>query len=79
MAAAHAIDLTQQQTFQALNIGIASNIALYQTHIGDVSMWKGCAYANASRNAVFATQLAKSGLTGPSPVFEGDGLEQSWI
>lgn len=73
MAAARAINLTQQQTFQALNIGIASNIALYQTRIGDVSMWKGCAYANASRNAVFATQLAKSGLTGPSPVFEGDG------
>lgn len=73
MAAARAINLTQQQTFQALNLGIASNIALYQTRIGDVSMWKGCAYANASRNAVFATQLAKSGLTGPSPVFEGDG------
>jgi 2-methylcitrate dehydratase len=46
---------------------------LYQTRIGDVSMWKGCAYANASRNAVFATLLARQGLTGPSPVFEGAG------
>jgi 2-methylcitrate dehydratase len=36
-------------------------------------MWKGCAYANASRNAVFATLLAKRGLTGPSPIFEGHG------
>ncbi len=73
MAAARAMKLSYQQTFQALNLGIASNIALYQTRIGDVSMWKGCAYANASRNAVFAVQLAQAGLTGPSPIFEGDG------
>ena len=36
-------------------------------------MWKGCAYANASRNAVFAAMLAARGMTGPSPVFEGVG------
>jgi 2-methylcitrate dehydratase len=36
-------------------------------------MWKGCAYANASRNAVFAAMLAQRGLTGPSPIFEGEG------
>ena len=36
-------------------------------------MWKGCAYANASRNAVFAAMLAARGMTGPSPVFEGEG------
>ena len=34
---------------------------------------KGCAFANASRNAVFAVQLAAKGLTGPSPIFEGPG------
>jgi 2-methylcitrate dehydratase len=38
-----------------------------------VSMWKGCAYANASRNAVFAAMLASRGMTGPSPIFEGVG------
>jgi 2-methylcitrate dehydratase len=58
---------------QALNLGIAPNIALYQTRIGNVSMWKGCAYANASRNAVFAAMLAARGMSGPSPVFEGLG------
>jgi 2-methylcitrate dehydratase len=57
----------------AFNLGIAPNVALYQTRIGNVSMWKGCAYANASRNAVFAAMLAARGMTGPSPVFEGVG------
>ena len=73
LAAARAMKLSKEQTFQALNLGIASNVALYQTRIGDVSMWKGCAYANASRNAVVSVQLARAGLTGPSPIFEGDG------
>jgi 2-methylcitrate dehydratase len=72
-AAAKAMGLPAEQTYQALNLSIAANNALYQTRIGDVSLWKGCAFANASRNAVFAVQLAAKGLTGPSPVFEGPG------
>jgi 2-methylcitrate dehydratase len=35
-------------------------------------MWKGCAFSNAARNAVFATLLAAEGMTGPAPIFEGD-------
>ena len=73
LAAARAMGLTPEQTLQALNLNVASNIALYQTRIGDVSMWKGCAYANATRNAMFAVQLAQRGITGPSPVYEGAG------
>jgi 2-methylcitrate dehydratase len=72
-AAARLLGLPQQKIAQAFNLGIAPNIALYQTRIGNVSMWKGCAYANASRNAVFAAMLAGRGMTGPSPVFEGVG------
>ena len=73
LAAARAMGLTQEQTLQALNLNVASNLALYQTRIGDVSIWKGCAYANATRNAMFAVQLAQRGITGPSPVYEGAG------
>lgn len=73
LAAAKALQLTPEQTLQALNLNVASNLALYQTRIGDVSMWKGCAYANATRNAMFAAQLAQRGITGPSPVYEGAG------
>jgi 2-methylcitrate dehydratase len=72
-AVAKALGLTPEHTAQAFNLSIAANNALYQTRIGDVSLWKGCAFANASRNAVFAAQLAAQGLTGPSPIFEGPG------
>jgi 2-methylcitrate dehydratase len=72
LGAARSLGLPQEQTLQALNLGITPNIALGQTRAGVLSHWKGCAYANASRNAVFATLLAHRGLTGPSPVFEGE-------
>jgi 2-methylcitrate dehydratase len=72
-AAARLFALDAERMRHAFNLGIAPNIALYQTRIGNVSMWKGCAYANASRNAVFAAMLAERGMTGPSPVFEGVG------
>jgi len=36
-----------------------------------LSEWKGIAVAEAGRNAVFAARLARAGLTGPAPIFEG--------
>ena len=71
VSAARLLGLSKQQIIEAINIMVAGNIALYQTRLGNVSMWKGCAYANAGRNAVFAAQLAARGMTGPSPIFEG--------
>jgi 2-methylcitrate dehydratase len=71
LGTARVLGLTQAQMLEALNLTVAANVALYQTRIGNVSMWKGCAYANAARNAIFATQLAAQGMTGPSPIFEG--------
>jgi len=72
-ASARLFGLSAARIAQALNLHVAPNVALYQTRIGNVSMWKGCAYANASRNAVFTTMLAARGMTGPSPVYEGVG------
>ncbi len=72
-AAARLFGLPEKKIAEAFNLGIAPNVALYQTRIGHVSMWKGCAYANASRNAVFAAMLASRGMTGPAPIFEGVG------
>ncbi|HUP95252.1 MAG TPA: MmgE/PrpD family protein [Burkholderiales bacterium] len=72
-AAARLLGLAPPEIAQAFNLAIAPNVALYQTRIGHVSMWKGCAYANASRNAVFAAMLAARGMTGPAPIFEGVG------
>src|SRR5205085_11384553 len=55
-------------------VGIAGvcNVALRQTRAGELSMWKGCAFANAARNGVFAALLAAEGMTGPAPIFEGE-------
>ena len=72
LGAARALGVNQEQTHQALNLGLAPNIALGQTRGGVLSHWKGCAYANASRNALFAVLLAQRGLTGPTPIFEGE-------
>jgi 2-methylcitrate dehydratase len=56
---------------EAINLAVTPNISLRQTRVGKVSMWKGGAMANAARNAIFAAVLAKEGMTGPSPIFEG--------
>ncbi len=71
MGASKVLGLSQEQMVHAINLAIAPNISLRQTRVGELSMWKGCAMANAARNAVFATLLAKEGMTGPSPIFEG--------
>ena len=71
MGAAKVLGLSQEQMIEALNLVIAPNLSLQQTRAGELSMWKGCASANAARNAVFAALLAKEGMTGPSPIFEG--------
>jgi len=42
-----------------------------QTRAQTNSDWKGLADAEAARNAVFAAMLARHGLTGPAPIFEG--------
>ena len=65
------LGLSQKQMVEAINLAVAPNIALGQTRKGEVSMWKGCALANAGRNAVFAALLAKEGMTGPSPILQG--------
>lgn len=65
--------LTREQMGDAVALALAPNMALTQTRRGNLSAWKGCAGANASRNAVFAALLAKEGFTGPTAVFDGEG------
>lgn len=69
--AALLMDLNQEELENALNIAGVCNIATRQTRVGDMSMWKACAFANAARQGLFAARLGKEGLTGPSPIFEG--------
>ena len=73
VGAAKILGLSPGQMVQAINLAVTPNISLYQTRRGEITMWKACAAANAARNAVFAAQLAKEGMTGPGPIFEGRG------
>jgi 2-methylcitrate dehydratase len=72
LAACKLMRLDATRTTHALGLAGVANIALRQTRSGELSMWKGCAFANAARNGVFAALLAAEGLTGPAPIFEGD-------
>jgi 2-methylcitrate dehydratase len=67
------LELTHAQMSNAISLALAPNMALVQSRRGHLSSWKGCAGANASRNAVFAAMLAKDGFTGPTALFDGDG------
>jgi len=71
-AAARLFGLNAEEITQALNLAGTPNVTLRQTRAGELSEWKGCAFANASRNGVFAAVLAREGLTGPAPIFEGE-------
>jgi 2-methylcitrate dehydratase len=72
LAAAKLLGLGYRQTAHALGIAGTTAAALRITRAGELSMWKGCAFAFAARNGVFAALLASEGLTGPAPLFEGE-------
>ena len=72
LASAKVMKLSKAQTVQSINLAGAANVALRQTRVGDLSMWKACAFSNATRNGLFAAMLAQQGMTGPSPIFEGE-------
>ena len=56
---------------QALSLAIVPNLPLGVTRVGELSMWKGCAAACATRAGIFAAQLAQEGMTGPAAPFDG--------
>ena len=71
VAAAKLFGHTREQMANAISLSVTSHISLEQIRRGQISHWKGCALANASRNAVFCAMLAGKGMTGPEEVFEG--------
>lgn len=71
LAAAKLMSLGVKNTVHALGLAATPNVALRQTRVGEISMWKACAFSNMARNALFAAELARLGMTGPAPIFEG--------
>src|ERR1700722_2345842 len=72
VAAGKLMKLDVERLIHAIGLAGVCNVALRQTRSGELSEWKGCAFANAARNGVFAALLAREGLSGPAPLFEGD-------
>jgi 2-methylcitrate dehydratase len=71
LAAGKLMKLPPDKLAQAVNLAINDHIPMGQTRTQTLSDWKGLAAAEAGRNAVFAAMLARGGITGPAPIFEG--------
>jgi 2-methylcitrate dehydratase len=69
--------LDSKRTRHAVNIAGVAGAAMRQARVGELSHWKGVAFANAARHGVFSALLARAGMTGPGPIFEGQmGFER---
>jgi len=71
LAAGKLMKLPPAKLAEAVNLALNDHISMGQTRVQGLSDWKGLADAEAGRNAIFATVLARAGITGPTPVFEG--------
>ncbi|WP_408902450.1 MmgE/PrpD family protein [Methylobacterium radiotolerans] len=71
LASGRLMRLSPEALTQAVNLAINGHIAMNQTRVQTLSDWKGVADAEATRAGVFAARLARAGLTGPAPIFEG--------
>ena len=69
---AQLISLDESKFVNAISLSVNNSISMRQTRVGALSMWKACTVGDAGRNSVFGALLAKGGLTGPSPIFEGE-------
>jgi len=77
LASAKLMKLDPRNTRHAVNIAGVAGAAMRQARVGELSHWKGVAFANAARHGVFSALLARAGMTGPGPIFEGQmGFEK---
>src|SRR5216110_2871868 len=77
LASGHLMKLDPEKTRQAVNIAGVAGAAMRQARVGELSHWKGVAFATAARHGVFSALLARAGMTGPGQIFEGQmGFEK---
>src|SRR2546423_11026777 len=77
LAAATLMKLDVDLARHAINIAGVNCAAFRQARVGELSHWKGVAFANAARHGVYSALLARGGMTGPAPIFEGQmGFEK---
>lgn len=72
LGVAKLLGLDRERMTHAVNIALNGHVALRQARAGELSEWKGMAFGNVDRNAVVAAELAREGIEGPAPIFEGE-------
>ncbi len=72
LGVAKLLELDREEMTHAVNIALNAHVALRQARAGELSEWKGMAFGNVDRNAVVAAELAREGIEGPAPIFEGE-------
>ena len=73
VGASKVLGLSLEETAHAIALAAVPNLGTDISRRGHLTMWKGCAAANAARNGVFAAIMASEGMAGPPTPFE-DGL-----
>src|SRR2546430_11897213 len=69
--------LATKETRNAVKIAGVAGAAMRQARVGELSHWKGVAFATAAWHGVFSALLARAGMTGPGPLFQGQmGFEK---
>src|SRR5437588_6107045 len=77
LASAKLMKLEREKMRHAVNIAGVACAAMRQARAGELSHWKGVAFANAARHGVYSALLARAGMTGPAPIVEGQmGFEK---
>ena len=67
------LGLSREAMSQAISLALVPNLPMFVTRVGELSMWKGCATASATKAGIFAALLAQEGMSGPEAPFEGRG------
>ncbi len=71
-AAGRLLGLSAEGVAQAVALAVVPHAAMRQTRVGELSMWKAAAAANAGRHGVFGALLAAQGMSGPFQPFVGE-------
>lgn len=69
--AARALGLDAEKTAHAVAIAGVRQNPLFVTRVGQISHWKGFAFAGGAQAALHSVMLARRGVTGPLRLFEG--------
>src|SRR6266446_2495044 len=77
LACANLMKLDLEKTRHAVNIAGVACAAMRQARVGELSHWKGVAFANAARHGVYSALLARAGMTGPAPYHSQSAIESA--